>query len=217
MIQGSLRSILRYFLAGVFAVLPLVVTVMVVIWVAGILSSMLGPDTMLGTSLKHLGLQFSSSTTFAYLIGWIVVLSVIFVLGMLVELGARRFFLQTVDSLANRVPLLGGVYGTVRQLVNMMDKKHNTDLKEMSVVFCVFGKGTGAAFLALLPTPERFRIDDVDYQAVVIPSAPVPVGGSLLFVPADSVRPAGLSVDAFMSIYVSMGVTGPQHLPVMRT
>jgi uncharacterized membrane protein len=48
---------------------------------------------------------------------------------------------------------------------------------------------------------------------VLIPSAPVPVGGSLIFVPAKSVVAADLSVDAFMSIYVSMGVTGPQFLP----
>jgi uncharacterized membrane protein len=57
-----------------------------------------------------------------------------------------------------------------------------------------------------------FRIGDLDYHAVLIPSAPVPVGGSLLFVPANSVRPADLPVDAFMSIYVSMGVTGPQFM-----
>jgi len=95
----------------------------------------------------------------------------------------------------------------------MMDKKDSADLKGMSVVFCIFGKESGAAFLALLATPEKFRVEDVDYHAIIIPSAPVPVGGSLIFVPVDSVRPANLSVDAFMSIYVSMGVTGPQFLP----
>ena len=63
------------------------------------------------------------------------------------------------------------------------------------------------------PEPHVFQIGDVDYRAVIIPSAPVPVGGSLIFVPADSVRPANVSVDALMSIYVSMGVTGPQFLP----
>jgi len=112
----------------------------------------------------------------------------------------------------DKVATTGGIYGTVRQLVGMMDAKGSPDLKGMSVIYCVFGAETGAAFLALLPTPECFRIGDVDYHAVLIPSAPVPVGGSLLFVPASSVRPAGISVDAFMSIYVSMGVTGPQWL-----
>jgi uncharacterized membrane protein len=82
----------------------------------------------------------------------------------------------------------------------------------MSVVFCLFGGESGAMFLALLPTPETFRVGDIDYHAILIPSAPVPVGGSLIFVPAASVKPAGLSVDAFMSIYVSMGVSGPQFL-----
>jgi len=55
-------------------------------------------------------------------------------------------------------------------------------------------------------------MNNPSYHAVIIPSAPVPVGGSLIFVPVTSVRPSDLSVDAFMSIYVSMGVTGPQFL-----
>jgi uncharacterized membrane protein len=135
----------------------------------------------------------------------------------LVELGARRLIQERIDTLAARVPLLGGVYGTVRQLVGMMDKKGASDMHGMSVVFCDFGQETGAAFLALLPTPEVFRIGEVDYHAVLIPTAPVPVGGSLLFVPVRSIRPAAISVDAFMSIYVSMGVTGPQFLEVKQT
>jgi uncharacterized membrane protein len=94
----------------------------------------------------------------------------------------------------------------------MMDTKGSPDLKGMSVVYCIFGSENGAAFLALLATPEAFRIGEIDYNAVIIPSAPVPVGGSLLSVPTASVRPAGITVDAFMSVYVSMGVTGPQFL-----
>ncbi len=207
------RPIIRYFLAGVFAVLPLVITVTVVIWVAGLVGSFLGPDTVIGGSLRRLGLHFASDNTLAYCVGWLFVLAMIFVLGVLVEIGARRFLQGAIDAVASRVPLLGSVYGTAKQLVGMMDKKENADLKGMSVVFCVFGKETGAAFLALLATPERFRLGEIDYHAIIIPSAPVPVGGSLLFVPATSVRPADISVDAFMSIYVSMGVTGPQFLP----
>jgi uncharacterized membrane protein len=80
-------------------------------------------------------------------------------------------------------------------------------------VLCRFGQDTGALFLALLPTPERFEINGVEYHAVIIPTAPVPIGGGLIFVPADSVHPADVSIEALMSIYVSMGVTAPQFLP----
>jgi uncharacterized membrane protein len=207
------RSLLRFFLAGVFAVLPLMITIAAVVWVAGFLDGLLGPGTLLGSALERLGLQFASDTTLAYVFGWALVLAAIFLLGVLVEAGARRLIQGGIDGLFNHVPFLGGVYGTARQLVGMMDRKESADLKGMSVVFCIFGKETGAAFLALLATPQCFRVGEVDYHAVIIPSAPVPVGGSLIFVPASSVRPANLSVDAFMSIYVSMGVTGPQFLP----
>jgi uncharacterized membrane protein len=191
------------------------ITVAAVLWVAQFLARLLGPDALLGTALKSLGVQFAGETTptLAYVLGWILVLAVILVLGVLVEAGAKRVIHGGIDGLARRVPLLGGVYDTARQLVGMMEKKDSADLRGMRVVFCIFGQETGAVFLALLPTPEMFKIGDVNYHAVIIPSAPVPMGGSLVFVPASSVRPADVSVDAFMNIYVSMGVTGPQFLP----
>lgn len=210
--RALLKRILRVFVVGVAAVLPLVITMLVVIWVSGYLTGLLGPNAVLGSLLRRMGLTFVDSATLAYLVGWLIVLAGIFGLGMLVELGARRIVYDRFDSIAEKIPVLGGIYGTARQLVGMIDTKGNPDFKTMQVVFCNFGGDSGAAFLALLPTPQRFRIGDVDYHAVLIPSAPVPVGGSLLFVPASSVRPAELTVDAFMSIYVSMGVTGPQFL-----
>ena len=213
-VSKAAKPVLRVFLAGVFAVLPLVITVAVVIWVVGVLGDILGPGTVLGGLLERLGLKLSTNTTLAYVFGWLVVLGAIFLLGLLVEVGAKRLILGAVDRLVNGVPLLGAVYGTSKQLVGMMEKKEDADLAGMSVVFCRFGKEPGTLFLALLPTPERFRIAGADYHAVIVPTAPVPVGGGLIFVPTDAVETADLSIDALMSIYVSMGVTGPQFLPL---
>ena len=211
-----IRSIVKCFLAGVVTVLPLVITVAVVGWVAQTVTGLLGPNTMLGGLLSRMGFAFSSSEsvdTVSYFIGWVLVLAVIFGLGVLVEFGAKRFVQGNLDRIGRKLPMLGGIYGTVRQMMGMMDKE-NSDLKGMSVIFCTFGGDSGAMFLALLPTPERFLIGEVEYHAVLIPSAPVPMGGSLIFVPAASVKPANLSVDAFMSMYVSMGMSAPQFLAV---
>jgi uncharacterized membrane protein len=209
---ATLRLVGQCFLAGVFAILPLAITVAIVIWAATFIGQAIGPDTLVGKAIGSFGLQVTSDSTLAYLLGWTIVLGVIFGLGVLVQMGAKRFVSDRLGGLIARVPLIGGLYGTASQLVGMLDKQQKSDLKGMTVVYCVFGQETGAAFLALMPTPEKFRIGQVDYRAVLIPTAPVPFGGSLLFVPADSVHPADLSVDAFMSIYVSMGVTGPQFL-----
>jgi len=58
--------------------------------------------------------------------------------------------------------------------------------------------------------PKPITIGGQNYHVVLVPSAPVPVGGALIYVPAAWVKPANIGVEALMSIYVSMGVASPQ-------
>ncbi len=212
--MSQLRRLVQYFLTGVFAILPLVVTVLIVAWVAGFLKGLIGPQTMLGRAIAGLGLAADdsgdTSTLVAYVIGWAIVLGCIFVLGFWVEHGARRLYQGTVDRLLSRLPLLGGIYKTTKQLVGMMDKQQASEFEGMSVVYCVFGSRHGAGVLALLVSPEVFDVGGQAFQVVMIPTAPVPFGGALLFVPRENIHPAGMSVEGLMSIYVSMGVTTSQ-------
>jgi uncharacterized membrane protein len=48
---------------------------------------------------------------------------------------------------------------------------------------------------------------------VIVPTAPVPIGGGLLFAPVHWITPADIGMEALTSIYVSMGVTSSQFLP----
>jgi uncharacterized membrane protein len=203
----------RYFLTGVFAVLPVVITAAVAIWLVELIAKSIGPGTVAGKFLREVGFSVTSNTAIAYVAGWGFVLTFILLVGMLVEKGTRRVLQRRVDGLLSRLPVVGSIYKTARQLVSMLDKKPDDSLSGMKVVFCRFGKDTGATFLALLPTQDRFHVGGVDCHAVLVPTAPIPFGGSLLFVPVASIQPAELSIDAFMSIYVSMGVSGGQFLP----
>jgi len=137
---------------------------------------------------------------------------VIMVVGMFVEAGARGFFQRLFDALLSRVPLVGGIYGTSKQVVGMLHKKEGDQLSGMRAVFCTFGQGPGCGVMALLVSPETFRIEEQDYLIVIVPTAPVPVGGGLLFVPRETVRPLDLTVESLMSLYISMGVTAPQFI-----
>jgi uncharacterized membrane protein len=207
------RRLATYFLAGVFAILPLVITVAVVIWVTGMVGTFVGDGSFLGGQIKKLGGSVvPPGSKMAYFIGWVLVLGIVFVLGLLVEMGAKRLLSNLVEGIVKNIPLIGSIYGTSKQLVGMLDKKDEADLKGMSVVFCTFGASGGCGLLALLVSPERYMINGREFQIVIVPTAPVPVGGGLFFVPTDSVTPADMSVDGLMSIYVSMGITAPEFL-----
>ena len=107
-----------------------------------------------------------------FLIGWAIVLVAIFGLGLFVQMGAKRFLQRLFDAVASRVPLVGSIYGTSKQLVAMFDRKNEPEIKAMSVVWCFFGKEGGAGVLALMPTSEQFQVNGRDYNVVIIPTAP---------------------------------------------
>ncbi|MOA55052.1 hypothetical protein D3C78_1787730 [compost metagenome] len=44
-----------------------------------------------------------------------------------------------------------------------------------------------------------------------MPTAPIPVGGGLIYVPVEWVRPADMGVEGLTSVYLSMGLTPPHQ------
>lgn len=209
--QNLVRSAGRSFVAGVLALLPFIVTVAVVGWVADLLRRFIGPGTAIGAYIRHLG--FGDDALVAYVTGACFVLACVFAFGVIVQSGAQRLLSQLFDGLFARIPLIGPLYGTSKQIVALFEAKDNEAMKGMRVVFCKFGDVHGAGVLALLVSPQVFHLHGRDYQIVIIPTAPVPIGGGLLLMPMESVLPTELSLDALMSIYISMGVTTPQFIP----
>lgn len=207
------KRIVAYFLAGLFTILPLVITIAVIGWVASLIKGLIGEGTVVGRWLESMGAIYArDNETIAYMMGCVLVLAAIFFLGVIVQMGFRKLLDRLVSPIIRSIPIAGSVYGAATQVIELLEKKDESELKGMSVVYCVFGQGHGAGLLALLPTPDRYPINGKDYNIVYIPTSPLPMTGGLLFMPVESVSKVDMSVESLMSIYLSMGVTGPQFL-----
>jgi uncharacterized membrane protein len=200
----------RTFIAGFLVLLPLVVTVAVILWVGSFIYAYLGPDSVVGRILITIGVNFSDSRAVAYALGAVVVVGFVYLLGLGVESRLESRVRHLIDSLMQRIPFVGNLYDVTKRFVAIMDRKDQDGLKSMSPVWCFFGGDRGAGVLGLLPMPKPITIGGEAYHVVLVPSAPVPVGGCLIYVPAAWVRPANIGVETLMSIYVSMGVASPQ-------
>jgi len=203
----------RVFLAGVLLLLPLAVTAGVIGWAVTFIYGFVGPGTFVGRFLTSIGLGFSSSSLVAYLIGILVVLAVVYALGLVAILVQERLQ-DALDRIMRRIPLVGTLYDLIRRFVSMVDQRDVDGLKSMSPVWCFFGGSDGAAVLALLPSREPVIVEGRNYLGILVPTAPVPIGGGQIHVPEDWVRPAEIGMDQLMSIYVSMGVTTPKGLAI---
>jgi uncharacterized membrane protein len=135
----------------------------------------------------------------------------------LVESGLRSFIFNSLDWLMTRIPLVSNVYDLSKRFVSMMDRSGEGNLESMRPVWCFFGGEGSAAVLGLMPSPDPVMIGEHSYLGLLVPSAPVPFGGALIYVPSDWVKPADGGVERLMNVYVSMGVTPPLSKPGAAT
>lgn len=207
------RHFLRILISGALAALPLFATAallfIVVFWVV----EWLGPGSFLGQLLTSLGIGVAGREWVGYAIGLLIVIGFIFLLGVMVERGLQKWVKGALNALVNRIPVVGTVYTTIENFVGLVSRRDQSQLKTMRPVWCHFGGAGGVSALALLSSPEVVLVNGQPCYAVIVPTAPVPIGGGLLYVPVDWVSAADIGMDALTSIYISMGVTSPQHLP----
>ncbi|MDO4570166.1 MAG: DUF502 domain-containing protein [Planctomycetia bacterium] len=206
-----LRYFGKLFLTGLVFLLPFIVTALVVVWSVGFLTGYLGPNTTIGSWLGSVGLTFSGQDSGSYIFGWCAVLALITATGWLIESSAKHWIVDRTDSLMKKIPIVGLLYGATRQFANLLQKSDNTELQNMSPVYCRFGD---TLFLALMPVADEFVVEGKKYREVIIPTAPVPFGGAVILVPSQDVWDAKISVEQLLSFYVSMGVTAREYIEV---
>jgi uncharacterized membrane protein len=207
--------LLRLFVTGALAALPLAATVAIFAWAAALLYRWLGPDSVVGSLMVAIGLGVTGSEVVGYLIGVGLVALALVALGGLVEAGLQRGLARLLHGVMRRIPLVRQVYELVQKLVALFSQRDPGAARAMRAVWLrLGGEGGSAAVLALQTASEVLMVEGSRCVVVLVPTAPVPVGGGLLFVPEHWVSPAALSVEAVTSLYVSMGVTAAQHLPV---
>jgi uncharacterized membrane protein len=223
------RHPLRTFFAGLIALLPLLATVSLLVWFWSVASSWFGPESLVGSALVWLGLGLVGSEAAGYAIGLVIVVISVYIFGLLVEAELQRGITEVVDTVMQRIPVVRTIYDVAQKLVGLMGNGRNQreGVATLSPVWLHFGgvpaEGQPAAttvVLGLLSTPQSVMLCGQPHYAVLVPTAPVPVGGGLMYVPVHWVVPAELSVEALTSIYVSMGVTSGQYLgkpPVQRS
>jgi len=200
----------RTFIAGLLVILPIVLTIVLVVWVANIVITFVGPNSVVGSILITLGFGFSASTWVAYLAGILIVALCIYLLGLIVQSRLEHSVHNIIGNVMQRIPLIGYIYDMAKRLIAIVERKDDGDFKGMRPVWCFFGGDGGVAVLGLLPSTDIVALNGVDYHVVLVPSAPVPVGGALVYVPVKWVKPADVGIEGLMSIYVAMGVAPRQ-------
>ncbi len=210
----GLKATFGAFVTGLAFVAPVLLTFIVLAWVFSQLVGFVGPDSLFGQALTAAGSLFTgrnASPLLGFLIGVGLLIVGITALGTVVRTRATQFLEDAVDGIIGRIPLLGGIYRPVAQLVRGMGGDKSEQMATMSVCRVMFGGGVES--IAFLASPETFDIGGGPAKLVLIPTAPVPIGGALLLVAADKVQVIpSMKFDDLAKLYFTMGLSPPPQL-----
>lgn len=213
-------SVVGTFLTGLFALLPIVITIMIFDWLISKVVGVFGPGSLLGDALLSGGgsIVGANHAIIAFILGLAVTILLIWVLGIFVQVQAKRQWAQGIDHLFTRIPLIRAVYKPVSQVVRLFAGTGDTKMQGMRVVACRLGGAHGVDVLGLVTTPQIYDVGGSPRQLVYLPTSPVPMSGGLLLVPADTLIPMpDMTVDELMQIYLSLGVVVPDSITLNKT
>jgi uncharacterized membrane protein len=204
-----MKFVLKPLMTGIIALLPVGLTLGILAWLASLMSQFFGPSSFIGELFQKIGWNIGSTEAGAYAGGLIFTVFLIYMLGILVQLGLRSSWDYISQGVLSRMPLIRNIYDASRRLTKLLEQGDQTDMRSMVPVMCQFGNDASTSLPALLPTSETIVIKGRECNVVMIPTAPVPLGGAIMYIPKEFVHPLDCGFDGLLSIYLSMGATVP--------
>ncbi len=181
----------KYFITGLLVILPVWATYYVLAALLGVIDGILGdlPAHVLGRRIPGLGIIT-------------LILFVLFV-GVLFANYLGSQIVRVSDELLHKVPLVRGVYFTVKQVMETFSLKHQfrgVALVEYPRKGCYsVGFMTGDVSGDALKLNGRF-------VTVFVPTTPNPTAGFLLILPESEVTKLDMSVEEGMKFLISLGL-----------
>ena len=184
-------------LTGLVTILPVVLTLYLLYWLAVSAESVLGGmiQLLLPESLYWPGM------------GLLAGLIAVFVVGLLMHAYVVQRLFASVEQLLYRMPLIKSVYRAIRDFFNYFSP---TSKKEFEQVVAVSIGNTGMQVIGFVTQanpehlPEDFR--EQDNILVYMPLSYM-IGGYAVLVPRSAVRPLDMKMEEAMRFTLTAGVT----------
>jgi uncharacterized membrane protein len=211
-----MRRLRAWFLTGLLTLLPIWLVWIVFKFMFVLLSQISSP--WVGPVSAHLATQYPS------LLGWLddpwaqATIAVAATLAVIVAVGAfarrvvGRRLLAWFEGLIARIPLIKTVYGSARQLLDLLQTKPDGTQRVVLIDF----PHREMKCIGFVTRVMREQGTGRELAAVYVPTTPNPTSGYLEVVPVDLLTPTDWTVDEAMAFIISGGAVSPDTMPFRR-
>ncbi len=212
----GMRRLRAWFLTGLLTLLPIWLVWIVFKFMLGLLSEISSPLVY--------PLSATLASAFPRALGWLddpwaqAAIAVVATLAVIVAVGAfarrvaGRRLLAWFEALIARIPLIKTVYGSARQLLDLLQTKPDGTQRVVLIDF----PHRDMKCVGFVTRVMREQGTGRELAAVYVPTTPNPTSGYLEVVPVDLLTPTDWTVDEAMSFIISGGAVAPDTMPFQR-
>ncbi len=205
-VSRTLRSVQRNILAGIITIGPLFVTYL-------IFSFLLQSLAKAGLPAVQLLAAFFPRAWFGNpwvqpALAVLLTLAVLFIVGRVTSLVVGRQLFGLFESVLERLPFVAKVYTSVRQLLDSMMAKKDSNQRVVLIDFPIAGQKS----IGFLTRTFTDAVTGRALAAVLVPNAINPTSAFLQILPAERVIEADLTMEQAMSMILTGGAVGPETI-----
>ena len=209
---GHLRG---RFVRGVVLVLPLLVTVWLLGLLFNVINSNVAPLVRRMLEWRRIpGTETWLAAVAIPVVSLLLTVAAIYLLGLVAGNLAGRRLLALVESWILRIPLVKGIYGSARQLLNAFG---SSGTRAFSKVVLLEYPRAGLWTLGFVTTEAEHMIEFhpgtvVPTVPVFLPTTPNPTSGWMILVPTTDLRELDISIEDAVKLVVSGGIVAPDDI-----
>lgn len=206
----------KNFFAGISILIPIVVTFWVVRFV---LAKLTNPfvnhvkQFLLQWNLVRIGFWNENSAFFHFLVQVVIVLSLLIitvVTGYFVKSFISKNWLRKFDLFIGKIPLFSYIYPPIKRTIKLLLHPDIKVLKASRIIaFPNQFSPSYAIEIGLDSMPEIEKAMGCPIDTFLLPTAPNPLMGFILFAKKGSAHPSNLSVEETMKYMISLGLLHP--------
>lgn len=201
MTEKIINNLWKLFLSGLFAILPLTLTVAIFSFSFRLLKSWLEPLYRLEPAVLK---NIPHSEIF-------ITILIILLVGTILRIFLLRSILHALDNLVSQVPLIRTVYTGIKQLVHAFNVQDKITFQRVVLVEFprpeIFSLGFVTSELSRELAPNQAE----KFLNIFVPTTPNPTSGFFIIVAENNVRSIDLTRQEAMSMIISGGIIKPDR------
>jgi uncharacterized membrane protein len=206
-------SLQATFLTGLLTLTPIWLVWIVFKFVFVLLSDLsrpvVGPLTASLAAAQPRWLGWLTGSWVQAAIALVFTLLFVLVVGLLARRVIGQRLLRMFEAVVARIPLAKTIYGSARQLLDLLQTKPDGTQRVVLIDF-PHRDMKSVGFVTRVLKDEH---TGADLAAVYVPTTPNPTSGYLEIVPVAQLTPTTWTVDEAMSFIISGGAVSPEKVP----